>query len=235
MASILADLPILWRMLRGRSQSADHAQSLEDFYAPQAQAYDRFRERLLHGRSELVGDLLKRLPAQGASVVELGCGTGRNWLFFGDRLRSFSSITGVDLCPSLLKVAEQRITQTGWKQAQVVAADATTWLPPTGPVDAVLMSYSLSMIPDWQGALANAKTMLKPGGILAVVDFHRPEKGWLDRSFWPWWFRHDGVHLRSELLPAIKTSFSKVDVVAGHGAVPWTGLKAPMIRILAAK
>ena len=33
------------------------------------------------------------------------------------------------------------------------------------------MSYSLSMVPDWQRALAVAIETLEPGGILAIVDF----------------------------------------------------------------
>ena len=60
-----------------------HAEALSAFYAPQAHHYDRFRERLLRGRAELI----ERLPlADGARVVELGGGTGRNAEFFGAKL-----------------------------------------------------------------------------------------------------------------------------------------------------
>lgn len=41
--------------------------------------------------------------------------------------------------------------------------------------DRILISYSLSMIPDWQAALAEAVRHLAPGGQLAVVDFGQGE------------------------------------------------------------
>jgi S-adenosylmethionine-diacylgycerolhomoserine-N-methlytransferase len=43
---------------------------------------------------------------------------------------------------------------------------------PTGrKAQRILMSYSLSMVPDWQRALTVAIETLEPGGILAIVDF----------------------------------------------------------------
>ena len=48
--------------------------------------------------------------------------------------------------------------------------------------DRVFLSYSLSMIPDWQSALAEAARHLAPGGKLYVVDFGTQSK-------LPKWFR----------------------------------------------
>jgi S-adenosylmethionine-diacylgycerolhomoserine-N-methlytransferase len=70
---IAADARVLWRMARGQARRGDHAERLQDFYAPQAERYDAFRERLLHGRVELI-DRLE--IGEGMRVVELGCGTG---------------------------------------------------------------------------------------------------------------------------------------------------------------
>jgi hypothetical protein len=63
---------MLCAMVRGPGSAASHQHRLERLYRHQADAYDRFRERFLHGRKELV-ELLE-LPA-GADVVELGAGT----------------------------------------------------------------------------------------------------------------------------------------------------------------
>ena len=50
-----------------------HAQRLEDFYRGQAQDYDAFRRRLLHGRHTLIG----ALPLDAGDVwCDLGAGTG---------------------------------------------------------------------------------------------------------------------------------------------------------------
>ena len=206
MTGILEDLRIISHLLRGQRSGGNEAGALEAFYGPQADAYDRFRERLLHGRSELV----QRTPIpDGGSVVELGCGTGRNLAYLGRRVSGLGSAYLVDLCPSLLDRARDRFR--GNANVHIVEADATTWRPPA-LVDAVFCCYSLSMIRRRTEALANALSMLKPGGILGVVDFyvseaqvppgrvaHTPVSRW----FWRSWFSHDGVNLDNGLIPAL--------------------------------
>jgi S-adenosylmethionine-diacylgycerolhomoserine-N-methlytransferase len=75
----------------------------------------------------------------------------------------------------------------------------------------------LALAADNQQTLDNALSLLRPGGLLGVVDFYVSEAsppagatrhGAFDRFFWPRWFAHDGVrpcpdHLRrlQELLP----------------------------------
>ena len=85
----------------------------------------------------------------------------------------------------------------------MIEADATSYRP-AEPVDCVYFSYALTMIPDWQAAMDNAIAMLRPGGMLGVVDFYvsaaRPRPGEavhgaFTRYFWPRWFAHDGVRL----------------------------------------
>lgn len=202
----LGDAGILLHLLRGLPRRGSHAQRLQAFYGPQAGRYDAFRERLLHGRRELV----ERLPlAAGASVVELGAGTGRNLAFFGGRLATFRRVYAVDLCPALLEVARRRAAAHA--NVHVVEADAAAFRP-DAPVDGVYFSYSLTMIPDWERALDNALAMLRPGGVLGCVDFYvseadpapgRVRHGHLARRFWPAWFRHDGVRLNPGHLPAL--------------------------------
>jgi len=99
---LLADARILLQLARGNAGRGSHAERLQAFYRPQAAHYDAFRERLLHGR----GDLISRLaPPPGGTVVELGGGTGRNLEYFGPRMRSFARVEVVDLCPALLEQA----------------------------------------------------------------------------------------------------------------------------------
>jgi S-adenosylmethionine-diacylgycerolhomoserine-N-methlytransferase len=191
------DAQVLLRLVRGQPRSGTHAQRLQAFYGPQAEHYDAFRERLLHGRDELMA-LLD--PAPGMEAIELGAGTGRNLGFLGERLAGLRNIDLVDLCPALLEQARRRTR--GLPNVRVVEADAVTYRP-AGQVDLVYFSYSLTMIPDWRGALRNALTMLRPGGRLGVVDFYVSEPdpapglarhAALTRWFWPRWFGHDGVH-----------------------------------------
>jgi S-adenosylmethionine-diacylgycerolhomoserine-N-methlytransferase len=230
---IAADARILWRLLRGQPRAGSHAERLQGFYAPQAARYDAFRARLLHGRGDLIEAL--EIPA-GARVVELGCGTGSNLELLAQarRLETLASVHLVDLCPALLAIARQRAARHA--NVAVNEADATTWQP-ARPVERVLLSYALSMMPDWRGVLDNAWRMLAPGGRLGVVDFHLPASGGrVANVFWEKWFAHDGVHLSSQHLPALQARFDTAHVQACRAPLPYLpGLRAPYYRFVGVK
>lgn len=229
------DLRVLRQFLRGKPRSADHAADLDAFYGPQAHAYDRFRERLLPGRRAF----MEALPlAPGARVIDFGAGTGRHWLYVEDRLASVGQLDLVDLCEPLLAIARERYADV--PQVRVVRADAQSWRAGE-PADAILFSYSLSMIPDGRAALANACAQLKPGGLLALIDFCTlpatlppsprapvaPLGAW-ERRFWPRWFGHDGVMLRPEVLPALVACGPTVVLRQAHARLPYLPvLRAP--------
>jgi len=224
----LAEVRTLWQMARGMPGGGDHARRLEAFYAPQAGHYDGFRERLLAGRAELMTWLH---PVAGERIVELGAGTGRNPAYLGSAVAALESLTLVDLCPALLAQARQR-----WRDAdnvRVVEADACLWQPPE-PVDAVYFSYALTMIPDWQAALANAIAMLRPGGRLAVVDFTlTPEQWGLARLFWRRWFAHDGVYPKAEHPAALRRLLPQHQLSGRRTPVPYLrGLTVPYYLFL---
>jgi len=228
---LLADSRVLWQMLRGQPRTGSAAQRLQAFYAPQATRYDAFRERLLRGRSELI----ERLPAPpGGVVVELGGGTGANMERFGARLAPLQRYIVVDLCTALLEQA--RLRARLHQNVEVVEADVTQYRP-AQPVDCVFLSYALTMIDDWQAALANAIAMLKPGGTLGVVDFYVSEAtpaagfarhaGW-ERWFWRRWFSHDGVRLSPEHLHALIAALPDSEWVERRAAVPYLlGMSVP--------
>jgi S-adenosylmethionine-diacylgycerolhomoserine-N-methlytransferase len=222
---------VLLRLLQGQPRRGTLADRLQGFYAPQAEHYDAFRERLLHGRSDLMA-LLD--PAPGARVVELGAGTGRNLGFLGERLEALGQVDLVDLCPALLEQARRRTR--GLANVRVLEADAVTY-EPEGPVDCVYLSYALTMIPDWEAALRNALGMLRPGGTLGVVDFFVSEPdpppglarhGPLTRWFWPRWFGHDGVRPDPAHLKSLRGLLSEHRLVEGRAPVPYLpGLRVP--------
>jgi len=226
----LAEARVLLALARGTPRAGSHAEQLQRFYAPQAETYDAFRERLLHGRRELV-DLL---PAAARDrIVELGAGTGRNLEFFGPRLEQLDQVDAVDLCPALLDVARRRWAHV--PKVRVVEADATRYVP-AQPVDVVYFSYALTMIPDWRSAVDNALAMLRPGGTLGMVDFYLPAahggEGRLSRHartnrFWRAWFAHDGVRLSEEHLPYLRSHLVVDACLERAGAVPYL----PWLRV----
>ena len=231
MISRAIDARVLRSLLRGLPRRGSHAERLQAFYGPQAEHYDNFRERLLQGRRGLIALMA---PPDGASIVELGGGTGRNLGYFGDRLARMGRVEIVDLCPALLEQARRRTTALA--NVRVVEADATTYRP-AAPVDCVYFSYALTMMPDWQAAIDNAVAMLRPGGMLGVVDFYvaaaRPRPGEavhgaFTRYFWPRWFAHDGVRLTPAHLARLRSQLPDHECRECMAPVPYLpGARVP--------
>jgi S-adenosylmethionine-diacylgycerolhomoserine-N-methlytransferase len=220
--SLVAEARTLLTMLRGQPRAGSHAERLQAFYAPQAAHYDRFREQLLHGRD----DLLRRLPLEpGDALIELGGGTGRNIEFLAERVQALGRVEVVDLCPALLAQARQRCAP--WPNVHVIEADVTHYRP-AQPADVVLLSYALTMIPDWRTAAHNAYAMLRPGGTLAIVDFclGETQPRWLG-GFWRRWFAHDGVHLSREHAAVLRALFPEHEYAERRAPVPYL----PLLRV----
>jgi S-adenosylmethionine-diacylgycerolhomoserine-N-methlytransferase len=231
---LASDLRVLYHLTFKRVKGDNHGDRLEAFYGKQKGAYDDFRKRLLHGREEMMAAL--EVPDKGR-LLDMGGGTGSNLEALGPQLSRLADVRIVDLCPSLLQMAEDRIRRNGWTNVRTVHADATAYDPDNGPVDLVTFSYSLTMIPDWFAAIDRAHALLKPGGMIGVVDFYVsrkwPESGLrrhsaFQRFFWPTWFGFDNVFLSPEHLPYLRCRFKTVRLDERTGKVPYLlGMRTP--------
>lgn len=241
-ANLARDARVLWQMCVHPHGGATHKDRLDSFYAGQADAYDHFRKRLLHGRQEMIDSVPTPV---GGVWVDLGAGTGENAERIGERLKDVRQLYLVDLCPSLLRVARERIARHGWTNVEAVEADATQYRPATGQADVVTFSYSLTMIPDWFRVIDQALTWLKPGGMLGVVDFYIARKhpgegaarhGRMSRLFWPAWFGSSNVFLNPDHIPYLQSRLETVQLIEAQGKVPYLPLvRAPYYRFLGRK
>jgi len=230
---LLQDIKIVPHMLFPRVGKGGHAERLERFYGEQASGYDEYRRRLLHGRDELYASIPL---SEDALWIDLGGGTGSNIERLGQRRELCRRIQIVDLCPSLLRVAEERIRKHGWRNVETVLADAVTYEPP-GPADVVTFSYSLTMIPEWFRAVDRALEILRPGGHIGVVDFTvsrkwppagRTRHSRLERIYWPLSFAWNNVFLSPDHVPYLESRFETVKIEERRGKVPYLfGLRAP--------
>lgn len=145
----------------------DQAALMDSLYRGQRHIYDLTRKYYLFGRDRLIS----RLEAgPGTAVLEIGCGTGRN-LAHVARVWPGTALHGLDLSAEMLKSARAALGAG----AMLAEGDATAFaaMPLFGRADfdRVILSYALSMIPDWKAALDQAVSVLGPGGSLHVVDF----------------------------------------------------------------
>jgi S-adenosylmethionine-diacylgycerolhomoserine-N-methlytransferase len=154
----------------------DHGKAMDRMYRFQRHIYDASRRYYLLGRDRMIDEL--RPPLNG-SILEIGCGTGRNLLRAARRFND-AKLFGVDISQEMLKSAittmQRHCPNAG---VQFACVDATSFDPGLclghAKFDRIYFSYTLSMVPQWQAALANALTMLAPRGELHVVDFGQSE------------------------------------------------------------
>ena len=150
----------------------DAAALMDRMYRHQRHVYDLSRKYYLAGRDEAIARLK---PAPGDTVLEIGCGTGRN-LIKAATAYPQARFFGLDVSREMLAVAAASIARARLSSHIAIAqADATAFDPQAlfgqPQFDRVLISYALSMIPPWREALRRALDLVAPGGSLHCVDF----------------------------------------------------------------
>lgn len=106
--------------------------------------------------------------SQEPRVLDLACGTGDFSRLVLDA-RPLAVAAACDLTWEMLPKARQRGI------AHVAAADAMRLPFPDRCFDAVFAGYGLRNFPDLPSASAEILRVLKPGGVLATLDFFLPE------------------------------------------------------------
>jgi S-adenosylmethionine-diacylgycerolhomoserine-N-methlytransferase len=151
---------------------SDAAQLMDRMYRRQRHIYDLSRKFYLLGRDEAIAGLH---AGPGASVLEIGCGTGRNLVKLA-RAYPGAHLFGLDVSREMLASAAAAMARAGLSARVALGqGDATAFdsaaLFGRARFDRVMISYALSMIPPWREALERALDVLTPGGSLHLVDF----------------------------------------------------------------
>jgi S-adenosylmethionine-diacylgycerolhomoserine-N-methlytransferase len=141
---------------------------MSGYYAWQSSFYDATRWSFLWERNRIIDDL--KLGA-GETVLELGCGTGRNFSRIVSRIGAAGRLIAVDCSAPMLRRCRKRIAERGWNNVELIDDEYGAAPIRAGAVDAVLLSYSLSMMRGWREALECARRELRLGGRIGVVDF----------------------------------------------------------------
>jgi S-adenosylmethionine-diacylgycerolhomoserine-N-methlytransferase len=166
-----------------RETGGDAASAMDAIYRTQRHIYDATRKYFLLGRDRMLVGLA---PPAGGSILEVGCGTGRN-LILAARLHKSARLFGFDISPAMLETAAAAIARSGLQgRIRLAQGDAAQFsgerLFGHGQFDRVFISYALSMIPPWREALGQALLAVAPGGSLHIADFG-------EQSGLPGWFR----------------------------------------------
>jgi len=100
----------------------------------------RIRQTVREGRDRMRAAMLARLPADltGMRVLDAGCGPG---VMTAELAARGADVTGVDISPQLIRIAEARLNPAHTARVRLVAGDMTD--PALGRFDAVMAMDSL--------------------------------------------------------------------------------------------
>lgn len=113
-----------------------------------------------------IGDYRRRLLARAeGSVVEVGIGTGANLDHYPDGL----VVTGVDASPAMLARARERAARLG-RELTAVVGDADYLDLADASADTLVATLLLCSVPDVTTSLAEFARVLRPGGLLLLLD-----------------------------------------------------------------
>ncbi|MBO0758111.1 MAG: class I SAM-dependent methyltransferase [Bradyrhizobiaceae bacterium] len=148
------------------------------------QRYDRiaglipFFEWLFFLPSGLRRNAVDRLDLKsGDSVLEVGCGTGRNLPFLQAAVGSHGRVYGIDLSPGMLRRAQELTSRNRWTNVTLKEADAIDYIAPRR-LNGVLFSLSYNTIPHHRAVLHHVWNQLRPGGSLVIMDARPPPGRW---------------------------------------------------------
>ena len=137
-----------------------------------AQAYDRWSRRYDDDRNatrDLDARVVRASPlhVEGARVLELGCGTGKNSEWLAAQARE---LVALDFSPGMLDVARRRVRS---ERARFVEHDITRpWPVASSSTDVVIGNLVLEHVRDLGPIYAEAARVLRPGGELFLCELH---------------------------------------------------------------
>lgn len=142
-----------------------------------AGAYDRWSAVYDADRNatrDLDARVVRRVPlrVEGRSVLELGCGTGKNTAWLAERT---DRLTALDFSAGMLARARERV---GEGRVRFVRHDVREpWPVEDGSQDAVIGNLVLEHVADLAPVYAEAARVLRPGGQLFFCELH-PYRQW---------------------------------------------------------
>lgn len=131
-------------------------------------------------------------------------------------LSNLKNIYLVDSSRSRLASAEQRLQAIPLPPPVLSQRDLCFFVP-NEPLDLVTLPYTMTKTRDWFLLLENIEGILKPGGVIALVDHfvaretsddprQNPQSA-LSRKFWPWRMARENIFLSPDHIPYLKNKF----------------------------
>jgi ubiquinone/menaquinone biosynthesis C-methylase UbiE len=124
--------------------------------------------------------------AQGASVLDVACGTGLSFAALVERVGVQGRVVGVEVSPEMAALGRARAQREGWRNVAVRVGDVATVDLGTAPFDAVLFHYTHDVL-QAPAALANVFARMRPGARVAVAGLKTTHPLLFPLNLSAWW------------------------------------------------
>jgi SAM-dependent methyltransferase len=108
--------------------------------------------------------------AEGAVVLDIGCGAGTDLLLAARRVGPGGRAIGVDMTAAMRRRAAAGAAACGLENVEVRDGDATRLPVEDRSVDVVISNGVLNLVPDKPRAVREIARVLKPGGRAQIAD-----------------------------------------------------------------
>ncbi len=165
------------RALSVKQERADLAQN---FFKEHAADWDKIRA--LHVAEAQVEEAMSKTLGAGPFdlLIDIGTGTGRILELFANRFRRG---IGIDINHDMLAYARTKMEKAGLSHCQIRQGDLFHLPFDDDVADAVVIHQVLHFLDNPAEAIYEAGRVLKPGGIMLIVDFAPHELDFLREDF----------------------------------------------------
>ena len=109
----------------------------------------------------------------GQVVADVGAGTGLFVKYLAEAVGPYGRVIATDIAPAFVKHIRARAAKAGLTQVSARLGGRADVNLPAGAVDLIFLCDTYHHFEDTAQILASIRRALKPGGRLAVVDYHR--------------------------------------------------------------
>ncbi|HEX3558233.1 MAG TPA: bifunctional demethylmenaquinone methyltransferase/2-methoxy-6-polyprenyl-1,4-benzoquinol methylase UbiE [Pyrinomonadaceae bacterium] len=153
----------------------EHARRVRAMFGRIAGRYD-FLNHLLSGNVDrswrrLVTRTLRPSLVESARVLDVACGTGDLSLMLASA--GARSVVGLDFCRPMLEIARRKASE-GTLSVQFIEGDALRLPFADESFDVATIAFGLRNLSSVEEGLRELRRVLRPGGLLTVLEFSSP-------------------------------------------------------------
>lgn len=149
----------------------------------------------------------------GDTVLDVACGTGVNCMLIAGGHPDVQ-VTGIDSNPRIVQFAEHAARAAELRNVSFLASDFTRVAEEdslAAAPDMIICTLGLSVIPDWEKAVEQAHSLLKPGGHFVVLDLFFEKDSVRNRLMHLWVNTVFTAYHDRPILERLRSSFTEKD------------------------